>query len=777
MKALALALLFLLSAQASARKRGEDEGLVPQKENWSQLNMEANAIMGELKYQHGDYSGAKETFHDSLSESLRVNAPQSQVMALDLFRTGELLSRKGDFEGARRHFEILIGRYPDTEFARRAQGLLSIFPRSKDRIREEEATPVVSGESPAFYLGRIRSALDASDYNEVVALAREYLERYPAHPQAPEVRLLVGAVYLRDGQAARAAKILRGASQQGPAEVRAKAAYLLGGALLESGDLDGAILSVPDQVPAKGAGKWAALSQVWRAAALDKLGRRGEALKIYKTALESGARSALLAFARAALAADSERAGKTQEALAHLRRAVVEAERYGLDDLAAAAQLSDGHLLYRLRRFAEAADAYGAFARRRPDDPQRTLALYQRGLALKRLDRRVEAVEAFKTLAERHPDSIYAGDANLQLGQLYGQMGQGQRAIEHYRRMAEASPGQGRAESELLVAQVHYNAKRYKEAIPIYKRFLDENPSDARAREVEDLLLTSYWMGDRDNPELLSAIERYPNHAIVGHVRWELAGAAYKRRDYASAARQFERFGLDYPKSSKIPDALFFEGESRLKLGEPEAAATAYRSLMARFPKHKRVPEARQRLASALYQAGDYSASARAYAVMPGADAAFNRAVALQKAGEDGAALGAFESFVKKFPKHLRVPSCWLEIARLREARGRADAADAYLKVPAADPARSFSLFSAGRIREKAGRKADAVKAYSLLMGARPRADANRLRGLLRLAILHELANQPRLALPVYAEVMRSADRSSQDFETARRRVETLTRR
>lgn len=780
MKTLKLAVLLSLFAAsaASARRRSDDEGLVPQKESWSQLNMEANAIMGELKYQHGDIAGANETFRDSLNQSVRMTAPQGQVMALDLFRTGELAARRGDFETARRHFEILMGRYPESEFAKRAEGLLSIFPRKVDRGEEDEdATPVISGESPAFYLGRIRSAIEGGAHGDALATAREFLERYPSHPTAQEIRLLAGAIYLRDGQPARAAKILRAVAEQSKdAELRAKALYLLGGALVDSGDVDGALVAVPRVESGRAWSKWVALAQVWRGAALDRLGRRAEALKIYKEAVAGESRSALLAFARAALAVNAERAGKANAALGALRIASAEAERYGLEDLSAACQLSVGHLFYRLRRFVEAADAYGEFARRRPDDPQRTVALYQRGLSLKRLNRRGEAVAAFATLAERHPDSVYAADANLQLGQLYGQMGQGERAISHYKRMAEASPAAGRAESELLVAQVHYNAKRYKDAIPLYKRFLEEHPEDKRAKQVEDLLLTSYWMGDRDNPELEAAIERYPGHPIVSHIRWELAGAAYKKRDFAAASERFARFAFDYPRSAKLPEALFFEGEARLKLGEPAAAATSYRQLLSRFPKHKKAPEARRRLASSLYQAGEYEASARAYAAVEGADAAFNRAVALLKAEDKDGALKAFESFVKKHPRHARASACWLEIARMRESLGL-PASDAYLKVAASDPNRAAAVFSAGRLREKAGRTKDALAAYELLRGVRPVAEPNRLRGLLRLGMLYELANKPLRAMPVYGEVMRSAPRNGADFETARRRVESLTRR
>lgn len=777
MKNITLAILLALTAAtaASAARVGEEEkNLVPEKENYSQMKMEARAIMGELKYQHGDMSGAHDTFKDSLNESTRLNAPQGQVMALDLFRTGELASRKGDFETARRHFEILIGRYPETEWAKRAEGLLSIFPRKRaEGLGEENATPVISGESPAFYLGRIRSAVEGGDLGEALATGKEFLERYPNHPTAPEIRLLAGAIYLRDGQAARAAKILRPvADQTRDPELKAKAIYLLGGALVDSGDVDGALVTVP----AGGKGRWLRLAQVWRAAAMDRLGRRAEALKIYKQVLTGEDRSPVLAFARAALAAHAERAGKVKEALAALRMAGALADRFGLEDLSAACQLSVGHLFYRLHRFAESAEAYGDFARRRPDDPQRTVALYQQGLSYKRLGRRTEAVSAFQFLAERHPDSVYAADANLQLGQLFAQMGQSERAITHYKRMADGAPATGKAESELLVAQVHYNAKRYKEAIPLYTKYLEANPDDPRAKEVEDLLLTSYWLGDRDNPELLRAIERWPNHPIVAHIRWELAGTAYKKRDFGAAATAFARYAVDYPKSNKVAEALFYEGESHLKLGEPAAAVACYNGLIERFPKNKRVPEARQRLASALYQAGDYEASAKAYAKTGGADGAFNRAVALMKADDHAGALKAFEAFVKKYPRHPRASGCWIEIARLRETLGL-PASDAYLKVPASDPNRAFAVFSAGRLREKAGRTKDAIAAYSLLRDARPVADPNRLRGLLRLGMMHELAGKRLPAMQAYAEVMRSAPRDGADFETARKRVESLTRK
>lgn len=738
MSALLLAALVLMAPAL----RAEDK-LVPEKDDWRSMQMEATAIRGEIEVHSGDLSDAGKGFSASLGQSTEIDAAQRDVMGLDLLRSAELEMRNGQFDAARRHLEILTSRYPDSAWARKGRELLESLPDAPEPSDDDQpAAPVGPQERPSSFLSRVRAALDAGDSDEALRAAIDFIGRYPKHRVAPEARLLAGALYLRDGQAGQAVPLLRAAANTATdAATREKALYLLGGALLAAGNP----AAVLHEVPSHGAGHWLGLARIWRAAAFDELGRSKDAAALYDRAVADGEDSPLKPFARAALAAQAARTGKPEKAVSLLRQASDEAARWRLDDLAAAARLSEGHVLYGLRRFEEAAAAYAAFVRARPDDPSRTLALYQEGLALKRAGKRRQAVTAFQRLVDDNPDSVYAPDAHLQLGQLYGQLGEDSLAVSHYERMAAVSPAKDAgAESDLLVAQVHYNARRYAQAIPYYERFLNDHPNDKRAHEVEELLLTSYWLGDRANPRLAEVIERYPDHPIVARIRWGLAVDAYKSKDYARAAALFGAFAGD-ARFAKRADALFYEAEARRAMDDDAGAAAAYQALLARFPRYSRA-----------------------------SDASYALAFARLKLGDRQGAAAAFETFLKRSPSSRKASACWFELAQLREAM-KLPAADDYEKVSPSDPHRAAALFAAARLRERARRTQDAIRTYERLRAAGPAAAPERLRGLVRLGMLYELAGKRLQALPVYADVMRNAPRGSPDFEAARRRVELLT--
>lgn len=779
-----IAALLVLAGPALAggrRKAPPQERIMP--DDWRTLNMEAKAIMGELKYQGGDADGARQVFRDSINESTKLLSPGEQVMGLDLYRSAELAARNGDFTLARQQLEILLNRYPGSDFARKAQDLLDILPKKRGAGGEDDtATPIMSAEQPEFVLSRIHEALQDGDEVAALESCREFAERFPGRREEAEIRLLASALYLKQGQPDRAARILKALiARTADGALRAKAIHLLGAADADLGDFADILKAVP-AAPYREEEPWLSRAQLWRAAALERLGRHAEAEKAYSGLTDPGFSSPVRVFALTGLAGEQDRRGKLLEAQKNLAEAAKEAPRYALNDVAAAAKLSEAHMLYGRGLFAQAAKAYDGFAEQRPSDPLTRQALYQEGLALKRCGRPRDAAAAFHRLLELAPDSVYAADAHLQLGQLYDRLGEHGEAVAQYEEMGKSGGRAGAKEALLLQAQVHYNAKRYKEAAPLYSRFLQAYPNDARAAEVQDLLLNSYWLGDRDNPELARAAALYPHHPLVKHIRWETAVKAYQRRDYAKADEALALYAADYPKDAHAPESLFYQGEARMKLGDWQGAALAYKSLLARFPKDSRTKQASLRLGAALYAAGDFSGSAEAYAVASegsgkeSSDALYSRAVSLLKASDKPEALAAFEQMLKRFPEDARASSTWLETGRLREELGKpADAAFAYAHVSTDDPNYGPALFSAGRLREKLKQRDLAIRNYEKLKASRPADAAARLRGLVRLGLLYELKGAPMKAMPLYAEVLKLAPRGGEDFSAARQRMQSIT--
>ncbi|MBI5208508.1 MAG: tetratricopeptide repeat protein [Elusimicrobia bacterium] len=762
-----------LAAPASQAKKKSPTKL----DSWNSTKMEGAAILGELKVQSGDYSGARMNFGKSLTTSVEVHDPLSPVVALDLLRSAQLAASRGEVNEARGHLEILISRYPDSDYAFKGQQLLALIDRG-EKVRfddEEGVTLEPQTTSSGSKLSRVRQALQTGRWRDGLTLCREFLESNPDHELASEARLLEGLLYLAI-QPAKAAPILTRVARSGPPGLRSRAAYALGAAAVSMRNCSWIEEDIPDTVPA-GADKWAVAGLVWNAACDELKGRDDAAARKYRTVAESVFETPVKAYALAALAGRQDRDKDYGAALKLMDKAVSEAERFGLTDVSNAAALSRGHLLYKMRRYREAAEAYEAFAGAYPSDPNRTLALYQRGLALKWAGDSREAIRGFESLLARHPDTVYAPDARLQLGLLYGDANQTQKAVAQYRQMAEGGKD-NRRESILLEAQLHYNHKRYTSAIPLYWRFLEEHPGDARRAEVGTLLLTSYWVGDRESPDFLKAAEAFPNHPIVKNLRWNLAAQAHKQGECAKAVALLEKYEMEYPDSPRKEEGLMLRGECYYDLREFQPSAQAFTELIRRFPKSARARDALFKRGLALHDAGDFEGSAASLKLIRGKDrlaqdAAYNAALAELKTGSQAKALRSLEQFATDWPKHPRVGWAYFRIGELREALGQyAGAALAYAK---ATENKTQALFNMGRCYERVKKKADAKKAYEGLGRRRPFDDPHRLHGLMRLALIYELENKARKATRIYSDILKYAPQG-EVLELARKRLLSLSK-
>lgn len=778
-------LLCALAAPAFAANAGKKPGDDVRADGYEALSSEGQAVLGELKMEHGDEAGARMTYRKSLDADVK-SGRGGEVAALDLYRSAEIALRAGQYAEARRLLQILVQRYPQTDWALKGQRLLDAIPGNDlpSSFAPAADAPFVSAlpsTSAEDALARLRGAIDSGADDQGLGDAYDFLRRYPDRPERFEVGLAAAAMHLRRNEPERALRLLQPLLKEGRApRLRSRVIHLMGGALTALGR-DAEILKVvPSVDPASAADHWMAIAQIWRAGALERMGRKDEAAEIYRGISASDQKSPVRAYALAAIAADWERKGHPDRARDALKRAGAEAARWRLDGLEDTLALAGATALARARRLDDAAKAYLDFTRRYPTSPLLAQAFYERGLALKKLGRPEEAVTAFESLLDHAPDSAYASDAHLQLGQLDTQLGRTGEALAHYKKMGKTSEAKDAdREALLLMAQVHYNAKRYADAIPLYRRYLkDAAPDDPKTREVEGLLLVSLWSSDRSDPELAELAAKLPNHPLVGSIRWGLAADAYKRGDWAAAEGLFRKQIEADPRSPHTAEARFFRAEALRQLGNTADAADAYRKFIMNHPKDSRVKEASMRLGALLYEAGDAEGAAAAYGRVTGndaeaADAAYNRALALAKSGKNAAA--AWESFAGRFPNHEKASWAWWEAAHLREERRDNEAAAKDYERATGPGEHAKALYALGRLREKLKLTSRAQQAYELLKGVSPKDDPARLAGLLRLGLMLELQDKPREAAPLYGEIMKHSGRGSQTFEAARKRLEALT--
>jgi TolA-binding protein len=771
-------------APADEKKSADDV----RSDGYDALRGEGQTVLGELKVQQGDDAGAAKTYRSSLDNNIK-NGRGGDVAALDLYRSAEIALRRGDYSEARRLLQILVQRYPANEWAVRGRRLLDAIPGadlpSAFAAPDSPFVPALPSTSPEDALARLRASVAGGSDDQALGEAYDYLSRYPDRAERFEVGLAAAGLHLRRGEPQRALKFLLPlATGAGRApRLRTRAIHLLGGALSALGrDVD-VLKAVPAADPASVADRWLALAQVWRAGALNRMGRKEEAGELYRALAAAKIDSPVRAYALAAIASDWERQGKPDRARDALARAGAEAARWKLEGLRDSLALAGATAYSRARRLDDAAKAYADFVKRFPDSPLVAQAEYERGLALKKLGRPEEAVRSFESLLDRAPESAYAADAHLQLGQLDTELGRTSEALAHYKKMGTTSEAKDAdLEALLLMAQVHYNAKRWADAIPLYRRYLkNAPPDDSKTNQVRGLLLAALWSSDKSDPELAELAAKLPDHPLVAAIRWSLAAAAYKRGDWAAADELFRRQIEAEPRSPRTAEARFYRAEALRQLGKTADAADAYRRFLEKHPKDARAREASMRLGALLYESGDNSGAASAYGRVTGtdaeaADAAYNRALALAKSGKSGAdAPRAWEAFAGKFPRHAKASWAWWEAGRLNEENRDTEAAAKDYERATGSAERAKSLYALGRLRENLKLTARAKQAYGQLKDVSPKDDPARLAGLLRLGLLLELEDKPRDAAPLYGEVMKRAERGSPAFESARKRLQALT--
>jgi hypothetical protein len=101
-------------------------------------------------------------------------------------------------------------------------------------------------------------------------------------------------------------------------------------------------------------------------------------------------------------------------------------------------------------------------------------------------------------------------------------------------------------------------------------------------------------------PSIASApsVSASPSNAasapITAGPSFAVAMKAYRSGDYGAAERLFDAFVRDFPKDSRVEDAMFLVADARSHRGDASGAKAAARAYLARFPEGLRAPAARR---------------------------------------------------------------------------------------------------------------------------------------------------------------------------------------
>jgi len=274
--------------------------------------------------------------------------------------------------------------------------------------------------------------------------------------------------------------------------------------------------------------------------------------------------------------------------------------------------------------------------------------------------------------------------------------------LAYIRKFQERFPQSSNAADVLyLGANVHYAAKAYNNAIPVFQHIVNNYPTSPLATKSLRLLANCYVnLGDYDLAlakyrELASKTK--PGSKEYAEIIDLAAGAMYKKADnmkkdgnYVGAADAFKAIASSFPNSKVAPRGWFEAGDCYEKAGNKQMAAATFEEFTSKFSKSELAEKAFVRAAEIYKGLEQWERAAKVY--LEAANAIKKAEYAIPSLAEAAQCYSKMESY------ELAGRMFGLIYERYSE-----------------DPKTPQALYNAGLLFEKGRLYEEAIKVYSIL--------------------------------------------------------------
>jgi TolA-binding protein len=473
-----------------------------------QLGVEAGYWRGTAQKAQGNFAAAVDTFTQSASID-----EKHRLAPACAFEAGDGLIELKDLEAASRIFERALARWPADAW------------------------------SDDFHFGKLRIAAASQDHVTCVAIADEFLTRWPQSPLRAQATLAKARALValkRHAEAGVVLTALRQQSEQLETDERAEVDALLAQAQAAQGQLADAEQSL-QSVRGRGASD-ATLIQT--------------ALQVAEAAYEAGD------FERAArLFADLTKSNQAQ----------------------AAAWSGLGWSHYRQNLWQPAADAFKHVVDQFPSDERTPEAALMAGISFEQLEQADGAIAMYDLVAEKYAESDRAAEALWRLGLLQEKTGARTQAAETYARLAVRFPKFEQFDAVLYRrARLLAAAHQEKEAAELFARICQEFPRGRFALEAT-LWLAEHALANEQiehAAELLAAVDATTAApSLLEHTLFLEGQLALARQKWDQVEPPLTKLLAQFPAGYRAPTARYLIAEAAFRRGDFERAAELFSAL------------------------------------------------------------------------------------------------------------------------------------------------------------------------------------------------------
>lgn len=364
--------------------------------------------------------------------------------------------------------------------------------------------------------------------------------------------------------------------------------------------------------------------------------------------------------------------------------------RFGEDrDVVRFGLLSQAHLSWNERKYAEAAGRYERFIQMFPSDEKTPMAYYQWGRSLEMSGHSENALKAWADLRERFSASSYSYKALARSASLAQKVGSKELAKTLFEKLsgADNSPT-----AELALLQLGKNALESNNpvrAIQTLNGFPNRFPSSSHFSEVREVMKEAFLLVSLTDPKLLDQLALdYKGCDFGGEALYYQAIRVMEKGDLKRAAALFSTVWADSPSVPSAPQALFYQGEALFRAGDYSVAVGIFKRFIRQYPSHDLAPLARQRRAAAIAKLGYFDEAVVANQEIVDASpqtgyastALLNMAQAFAQKSDFPNEIKMYETFLQKFPKDAKANyACW-RLGQLTKRQGEFEASLNYFR-------------------------------------------------------------------------------------------------